>query len=116
MEELELTTPVTESKTTTKYRVVTLTLSTVIEIPPDVPGAIMIDLQDDHDATVSCSYSGQTAVDWIKWVNTANLTIKSLQKRILEKLSADGKLPPGTVTGTPDPVVPLVKEGQDADT
>jgi hypothetical protein len=34
-------------------------------------------------------------------LNKANLTVKSLQRRVLEQLAADGLLA-GSVTGTPD--------------
>ena len=44
------------------------------------------------------------AIRMMRTLNTANLSTKSLHKRVLEKLSADGKIPPGTTTGTPDPV------------
>lgn len=54
---------------------------------------------------VMADEAGRTeATKFMKTMNTANFTTKSMQKRILEKLSADGKLPPGTVTGAPDPV------------
>jgi hypothetical protein len=43
------------------------------------------------------TYSGAEATQLMQTLNTANLTTKSLQKRVLEKLQADGKLPPGTV-------------------
>lgn len=98
MEELVLTTP----KTTTKYRVVAVTLNLEMEMIIDDPGAVLIELKDNLDQPSTYSYTGQTAVDMIKWLNTANLTTKSMQKRILERLSTDGYLP-GTVSGTPDP-------------
>lgn len=44
------------------------------------------------------------ATKLMRTLNTANFTTKSMQKTILQKLSADGKIPPGTVTGTPDPI------------
>ena len=34
-------------------------------------------------------------------LNTSNLSVKSLYKRTIEKLQADGFLPAGTVTGSP---------------
>lgn len=46
------------------------------------------------------------ATQMMRQLNTANNSTKSMQKRILEKLTADGKIPPGTVSGTPDPVTP----------
>jgi hypothetical protein len=35
-------------------------------------------------------------------MNTANFSVNSMQKRVLQKLTNDGKLPPGMITGTPD--------------
>ena len=104
MEELALTDPVViPEQVTAKYRVVSLTLNLEFLNPPEtVPGAILIGLRDNNDAMSSYAYHGQTAKDMIKFLNTANLTTKSMHKRILERLSADGLLP-GTVVGTPDP-------------
>lgn len=45
----------------------------------------------------------EEARKFIKFCNTANFSTNSMQKRILQKLGTDGKIPPGTVTGTPDP-------------
>ena len=99
MEELVLTDPVVvPEKVTNKYRVSTLTLSLEMVIDPGgAPGAVIILLRDNHNVQSSYQYLGQTAVDMVKWLNTANLTIKSMHKRILERLAADGYLP-GTVT------------------
>jgi hypothetical protein len=118
-EELILTTPITPPAPTptTKYRVsaFTMDLETAVPptgsaIPPDVPpppdpGFVNIKLKDDAGNYSVYQYTGKKAVQMIQQLNTANLTQKSMQKRILEKLSADGLLP-GTVQGTPDPVVP----------
>lgn len=46
-------------------------------------------------------YSGADATAQMVALNKANLSTKSLQKRVIEKLVADGKLA-GTITGTPD--------------
>jgi hypothetical protein len=69
------------------------------------PGWVQIKLKDDTGAYSFYQYKGKQAVQMIQTLNTANLSTKSMQKRILEKLSNDGLLP-GTVQGTPDPVVP----------
>jgi hypothetical protein len=47
------------------------------------------------------TYTGEQAAQRLSVLNTANLTTKSLEKRLLEVLVNDGKLPPGTVSGTP---------------
>ena len=67
----------------------------------------MLDRSSDGNVTTSAlaerlGVTAASATAMIKQLNTANLTTKSMQKRILEKLSADGFLP-GTVQGTPDP-------------
>ncbi len=104
METLILTAPVVvPASTTDTYRVVAITLNLeAIAAPATVAGLILIDVRDNHDERRSFSYAGQVATDLIRALNTANLSTKSLQKRILERLSADGLLV-GTVTGTPDP-------------
>lgn len=47
------------------------------------------------------SYNGDEAMDIMRALNKANLSIKSLDRRILEKLIADGKIV-GTISGSPD--------------
>jgi len=111
-EELILTTPVTPPAPTptTKYRVssFTMDLDTVAAplLPPPAPtpapGLVTIKLVSDAKEFSTYQYTGTSATAMIKQLNTANLTTKSMQKRILEKLAADGFLP-GTVQGTPDP-------------
>jgi hypothetical protein len=112
MEELVLTDPVVEpEKVSHTYRVISLTLeheSTAaagLPVPPGFePGLVLIQLKDNLGVPFTHRYTGQQALDYIKFINTANFTTKSLHKRILERLSTDGVLP-GTVTGTPDPPV-----------
>lgn len=105
MEELVLTDPVVKpEEVTSKYKVVSLTLNndTSVPVPGGQPGLVTIQLRDNLGGVFNHQYTGQTAIDYIKFINTANFTTKSLHKRILERLSNDGVLP-GTVTGTPDP-------------
>jgi hypothetical protein len=108
MEELELTTPVVEpEKVTTTFKVISVLLDLesllVIPTPTQSVGPIVkLRLKDNLDKPYDYQYTGQTALDMIKFMNTANFTTKSMHKRILERLSADGVLP-GTVTGAPDP-------------
>ena len=49
---------------------------------------------------ITCTYTSTEAINLMVILNTVNLSLKSLHKRILEKLLADGKLPTGTTTGT----------------
>jgi hypothetical protein len=113
MEELILTEPVVVPGTTTsKYRVIVLTLDLEAVLDPTgAPGYIGITLKDNLEVRSTYSYKGDEAISLMKFLNTANLSVKSLHKRILEKLSTDGFLP-GTVTGTPDP--PTTQRGADA--
>lgn len=104
MEELILTSPVTDpAKTTTKYRVISVTLD--LEAPPQLPnleiGAVIIFLRSNLNEPLWHSYHGNIAVTMIKQLNTANLSTKSLHKRVLERLSTDGIIS-GIVNGAPD--------------
>jgi hypothetical protein len=102
MEQLELTDPVVvPEKVTASYRVIALTLNWTFETIPGAPGLVGIDLRDNHDEPFSHRYVGPEAIALMKWLNTANFSVNSMHKRILQKLSAEGVLP-GTVTGTPD--------------
>jgi hypothetical protein len=60
-----------------------------------------VTLSDQEGGTVHCAYDGAEAAALMLTLNTANLSVKSLHKRTIEKLQADGKLPAGTITGTP---------------
>ena len=110
MEELVLTDPeVKPEEIKNKYKVVSLLMDhefVVMVAPPPapaVPGLFKVTLKDNLGGTLIHQYTGKAATDYIKFINTANFTTKSLHKRILEKLSADGIIP-GTVQGTPDPI------------
>lgn len=92
MEQLDLTAPITAPSVTT-YRVITLTMNWPT-------GDIGITLADQLGGTQTFAYTGAEGVALMLVLNTANLSVKSLHKRILEKLVADGKLS-GTVSGTP---------------
>ena len=112
MEELVLTDPVVEpEKVTSKFRVIALMLNndtvTSSQLPGIEPGQVVITLRDNFDKQYTHQYLGQQAMDYIKFINTANFSTKSLHKRILERLSTEGKLP-GTVVGAPDPATPPV--------
>ena len=92
MEQIDLTAPIT-TPATTNYRVVRLFL--------DWPnGLINIDLADENGKITAFQYTNAAATSLMIFLNTANLSIKSLHRRILEKLVADGKLA-GTISGTP---------------
>jgi len=107
MEEHALTTPITSQTTTAKYHVVVLVLDLEATAGPQTaPGAIRITLRDNNGAKTFYGYDGTEATTLIRFLNTANLTTKSMHKRILERLEGDGKLPPGDVIGAPDGTLP----------
>ena len=93
MEELNLTVPIA-GPTISTYK--------IIELRMNWPnGEIDATLADELGKTISCQYRGAEATALMLTLNTANLSVKSLHKRTIEKLQADGKLPAGTITGTP---------------
>lgn len=104
MEELELTDPVViPEQVTDKYKVTGLNLNWESLSPPETePGLVSIQLRSNNGEPFSHQYFGVEARDMMKWMNTANFSVNSMHKRILQKLSNDGVLP-GTVTGVPDP-------------
>ncbi len=116
MEELVLTDPeVKPEEVKNTYKVMSLLMDheyAVVIAPPPAPsetGLLRIILKDNLGGTFMHQYVGKPATDFIKYINTANFTTKSLHKRILERLSADGVIP-GTVTGTPEPPTGVFNE------
>ena len=91
-EQLDLAAPITPPSTTT-YKVIFLSM----QWPQ---GEVSITLADENGKTTGYSYNGPEATSLMQMLNTANLSVKSLQRRILEKLVNDGKLT-GTVSGPP---------------
>lgn len=51
--------------------------------------------------TLQCQYNGPDAEVLLIALNKANLSTISLEKRILQRCQADGKLGAGTISGTP---------------
>lgn len=91
-EQLDLTTPIT-APSTTNYKVTHLAMEWT-------SGVIDITLADNQGRTQTYTYNGAEGQALMLALNTANLSVKSLQRRILEKLVVDGKLI-GTISGTP---------------
>lgn len=59
-------------------------------------------LKDDSTGVIrTFSYTGQEATNLMVALNKMNLTIKSLHRRVIEKLIND-ELLSGTIEGTPD--------------
>lgn len=94
-ETLTLTTPETIPQiVTTDYRVVYLQLDFENLL-------IVIHVRGTNGERKEFRYDGSVARDLMIALNKANLSVKSLQRRILERLSLDGLLV-GAVTGTVD--------------
>lgn len=105
-ERITLTTPITRPSVP-EYRLRALTLY-VGDAGTTVDDRVDVDLDpiqatsgspDDVLPTRRESYGGATANTIILQINKANLTTRSLQQRIFDRLIADGRLA-GTVTGT----------------
>lgn len=63
---------------------------------------IVVEVADTTGKVIACTYEGSTALALMVALNKANLSTTSLQRRILERLVQDNKLPAGNVTGSPD--------------
>jgi hypothetical protein len=64
-------------------------------------GVIQIYLTGSDGVEVFAEYTGAPALAILVAFNKVDLTVKSLQRRVLERLVADGKLPGGAVSGAP---------------
>lgn len=91
MESLSLTTPISISS----YRVALLSLDWRA-------AAIRIVVVTPSGEEVVATYSGSFATALMTQLNKLDMSTNSLHKRILDRLVLDGKLPAGTVTGSPD--------------
>ena len=79
-----------------------LSTYTVVELNLNWDAAsIQIGLKGTNGERTHYSYSGATATTLMVALNKANLSIKSLQRRVIEQLVTDGKLA-GTISGSPD--------------
>lgn len=78
----------------TDYRVVQLTFDWTNP-------AIGIGLRGSNGESAQFQYTGAQATALMIALNKANLSVKSLHRRVIEQLIADGKLA-GTVSGSPD--------------
>jgi len=94
-ERIDLTTPDQVKPGTASYRVSRLTLDRDQE-------EVIILLLGENGERKEIVYSEEDgALGMIKALNTADLSVKSLEARIFERLDADG-LVSGIVSGTPD--------------
>lgn len=91
-EELILTVP--EVKTNRDYRVIA-----IYKHYPD--GIFHVDLRGTNGEHFGHEWRGDIARTFIRALNTANLSIKSEERRILDRLVLEGIIV-GTVQGSPD--------------
>lgn len=94
-EKLTLATPIAKSTTEWSIRFFTVEVEA---------GRIVIGLKDNNGETKRVEYPNATTnaaatVTLITALNTADLSVKSLRRRILERLQADGHLGAGTFSG-----------------
>jgi len=81
----------------------TVSEMTVDEVNMKWGAAILaIVLLDNLGRVTHHRYIGDEACAKMKALNKANLSTKSLHRRVLEMLVADGRIDAGTITGTSD--------------
>jgi hypothetical protein len=97
--------PVFQQAGVTDFRVAGLYLK---RTHPDSPAEILATLREvsgtafvANGRTLTCQYDGAAADALIASLNTTNLSTTSLERRIISRCQADGKLGAGTVSGTP---------------
>jgi len=93
MEKAILSTPLVHSSTITDYQI----LSVFIQ---RAPAKLVIIYQDNLGNELSDEHTGVDAPALVKFLNTANLSLKSLERLALEHLIAEGKIPTSSITTT----------------
>jgi hypothetical protein len=63
---------------------------------------IKIIVLDTTGKATHVTYSGSIATTLMTQLNKVNLSTQSLHSRIIARLQADGHLPAGSITGSPD--------------
>jgi len=103
-EQHDLTTPETSPViTVTSYRLKSVFMDGETIAPTATErGQCIVVLKDNNGAYKSFEYKGEKAQEMIKFLNTSNNSVKSMQKRILEQLEKDGLIGAGDVSGAPD--------------
>lgn len=91
---VELFVPTTPD-TISNFRVVRLTFDWTA-------AKIRIEVRDEDGRVTPFVYSGATATTLMNQLNTVDLSTQSLHRRIINRLVADGFLPAGSITGSPD--------------
>jgi hypothetical protein len=89
-EELVLTNPIVQPEVITdRFKIIVVTMD-LAAVP--ISASLTITLRDNNGISHTHSYIGQEAAVYINYINTADFTVESLAKQILQKLSNDGKL------------------------
>lgn len=94
METITLSSPEVVQITNTGYKPVLITLN-------KKASTIIVMFEGSNGEQREWIMSGDVAMTRIKALNTANLSTKSLERRIMETAIADGVFA-GTISGTPD--------------
>lgn len=105
-EKITLNTPVYTQPGISDFRVVSLNLrrgvgNILAEIHVrllETSGSSLV----ENGKTITAVYTGSVAETLLNALNKADLTVKSLERRVIERLLADGKIGTGTISGTPD--------------
>lgn len=101
-EQVTLTTPIASSLTTWQVaRLLIDRMSQLIVI--ELVGSTGAMLQVRYPTPAPPEHASQpTGQDLISTLNTVNLSTNSLQKRVLQRVQADGYIGSGGVTGSPE--------------
>lgn len=94
-EVLTLSTPITNNRTF--YQFAFLHLDGWLEGSPHM----VVGVKGSDGVVLSFDYNGPQARTRLDIINRANYSVKSLTKSALEMLVTDGKIPAGSVTGSP---------------
>ena len=105
-EKVTLATPVYQSAGVADFRVESLYLK---RAHPDSAAEIRAVFRQVSGSTfvengrdLTCRYDGATADVLIVQLNKANLATTSLERRVTTRCQADGKLPAGSLSGSPE--------------
>jgi hypothetical protein len=104
-EKIVLTTPVFVSAGKTEFRVWSLILR---RAHPDRPAGIVASFREVNGSgfvaegkDLECAYEGAAAESLVIALNKMNLSTTSLERRIIERCQADGKIGAGAISGSP---------------
>jgi len=64
--------------------------------------AVRAAVEGDDGVVVPIEYDGPPAIAVMQFINTADFRTQSMHRRAMLRFAQDGKIPAGTVSGTPD--------------